>query len=130
MRKILKSEKGLSLIELLVSIVLAGILGVGITQSTVISMRTVRHSELNHIASSLATSKMEELAAVNVSNVDASDGGTESSISWPGLGITFKRVTTVTVNPDNSRTVNVRVESNSTHIPTEVEFNNTFTLWE
>lgn len=125
-----KGEQGFSIIEALVSILLISIMSAGIFASTRTSLRTTKLVEYNHIATSLATSKMEEIASKNVSFVTTADGGVETAVPWPGLNETFRRETTITVNADDSRTVTVVVNSNSDTLPTEVEFTNEFAHWE
>lgn len=123
-------ESGFGVIEALVCILLLSIMSAGIFASTRLSLRTTKLVEYNHIASSLATAKMEEIASINVSFITTANGGTESAVSWPGADATFTRVTTVVVNADNSRTVTVVVTANDTKFPTSVTFSNILALWE
>jgi prepilin-type N-terminal cleavage/methylation domain-containing protein len=123
-------EEGFALVEVLVSITILAIISLGVTKNLVAALRTAKFTELNHAASSLAISKVEELAAVDVNSLDSSYSGTESAVSWTGLNISFTRQTTVTVNADESRTVAVVVSSNNPRMTTSVDFSTTFANWE
>lgn len=127
----LQGSEGVTLIEILASLVLFGLLSMAIAGNLMVSIRTSKLTEINHAASSLATSKIEELASISVSNLDASYSGTELNVSWPGLGSTFSRVTTVAVNADDSRDVSVTVNSNlQGYTTSSVTLATRFALWE
>lgn len=123
-------ESGFALVEVLVSILVMAIISLGVAKNLIGALSTAKFTEVNHAASSLAISKMEELASIDVSLLDTSYNGTESAVVWPGLSISFTRDTTVTVNADDSRRVDVVVTSNSNKVPTSVEFATTFASWE
>ncbi|MCB0320753.1 MAG: hypothetical protein KDD60_07475, partial [Bdellovibrionales bacterium] len=97
-------EEGITLVEVLVSIVLIVIMAIAGISNLVVALRTSKLTEVNHAATSLAISKVEQLASIDVLDLDAGDGGTENSVTWSDFTFTFTRVTTVTVNADNSRT--------------------------
>lgn len=126
----LRRDEGVTLMEVLVAITLVAIMAAAGISNLMVALRTAKHTEVNYAANTLAISKVEELAAVDVSALDSSYNGTESSVSWNDLNITFTRVTTVTVNADSSRTLSVDVSSNSDSVPTSVNFTTTFALWE
>ncbi len=126
----LNEEAGFALVEALVSILIMAVISLGIAQNLIGALRTAKFTEVNHAASSLAISKMEELAAIDVSALNASHSSSESSVTWPGLDISFSRDTTVVVNADESRTVDVTVTSNSSKVSTSVDFSTTFATWE
>ena len=124
------AEKGATLIEILISMLLLTITGMGVTMSMSTSLKTTKYTEYNHMASSLATSKMELLASLNVSFLTTGHAGVESNVTWPNSNATFTRTTTVTVNADGSRTVSVTVTPNDDNYDTTVVFENTFAIWE
>lgn len=125
-----QAEHGISVLEILISIVLLTIMAMGVTKGVNSALKTTKYTEYNHISSSLAVSRMEQLASVSINFLDASYGGTENAVTWPGSNETFTRVTTVTVNADDSRTITVTVTPNNTNLASTVEFTNTFANWE
>lgn len=124
------SQSGNSVIEVLVSIVLMALLGLGVTNSAISSLRFSKYMETHHVASSLAISKMEEIGALDTTDIDDDLDVTEGTVTWPGLSFTFTRTVAVTVNGDNSRTVDITVTSNDAPIPASVNFASTFAEWE
>lgn len=126
----LAREAGFTITEVLVSISLLALLGLGVTNSAISSLRFSKYMEVHHVASSLAISKMEEIGALNTVDIDTGLSATENSVVWPGLTFAFTRTTAVTMNADNSRSVDVTVTSNDAPIPASVTFTSTYALWE
>lgn len=124
------NEAGFGAIESLVSIVLMSIIAVAIIMNLVVALRTAKITEVNHAASTLAVSKMEELASIDTLNLDDSYDAVENNVAWGDFNFTFTRTTSITVNADNTRSVDVTVSSNSTNVPSTVSFSTTFALWE
>ena len=116
--------------EVIIAMVLITIVGVSMSFGVVTSLVAMKKVEMNNAASGLAISKIEELAAVEVSHLDSTYSEAESAVLVDGIDISFTRVTNVQVNADNSRTVAVTVSSNSTTVPTEVAMSSRFALWE
>lgn len=125
-----EEQSGFSLVEILVSIVILAIITMGVTSSMVGALKFSKFTEANHIASSLAISKMEELAAYAASDLGPSMNETENSVTWPGTNFTFTRTTTIVINSDKSRTATVQVASNNSSLPTQTDFSTTFAVWE
>lgn len=123
-------QRGFGLIEVLVSLFLLGLISLGITQSLTTSLAVAKLTEVHFAASSLASSHMEELAAIDFASLNSGYNETGTIVTTPGLNMTFSRDTTITINPDNSRTVTVTVTSNHDGLPTRVNFTSTFALWE
>ena len=123
-------QEGITLMEVLVAIVLLGLMAGAAISNLIVALKTAQLTEVNFAANSLAISKVEELAAIDVDILDSSYNSTESSVSWGDLNISFTRTTTVTVNADSSRTINVEVSSVGSNVPTTVDFTTTFALWE
>lgn len=125
-----ESEAGIAIMEVIIAMVLITIVGVSMSFGVVTSLVAMKKVEMNNAASGLAISKIEELAAVEVSHLDSTYSEAESAVLVDGIDISFTRVTNVQVNADNSRTVAVTVSSNSTTVPTEVAMSSRFALWE
>jgi len=123
-------ESGFSLIEIMMSILILAVISLAVSSNLIAALRTAKFTQVNHAASSLAISKVEELAAIDTLNLDASYNATETSVAWPDFNINFTRTVVVTVNADESRTIDVTVVSNADKVPTTVEFTTTFAMWE
>jgi|GEM_PF-2595180 len=125
-----QAESGLSLMEILVAIVLLGIMASAGISNLIVALRTAKYTEVNFAANSLAISKVEEISAIDVSALNASYNETEPDVPWSDLNLTFTRTTTISVNDDDSRTIDVSVVSNSPDVTTDVSFSTTLALWE
>jgi len=125
-----EQEAGFGLMEILVAISLMALVSLGIAANTMAALRIVKKTEVNYLASNLALSKIEELAAYEAADLDATFDGHETSLAMSGTSITFSRTTTIIINADNSRTVTVVVASESPVVPTSVDFSTTYALWE
>ena len=123
-------ESGFTLIEVLVSMLILSVMSLGVAMNTLGALRTAKFTEINHAASTLAISKMEEFAAMNVSALSSSLDATETAVTWSDFQTTFTRTSIITENADDSRTVNVTVSSNNPKLATTVEFETTFVDWE
>ncbi len=116
--------------EVMVGMSIAAILSLAIANNTITSLRTAHRTEAHHAASRLASDKLEELAAIDSIVLDDTYDLTENSVSYPGINATFTRVTDVTINADDTRSISVTVTSNNALLSAEVEFETTFALWE
>ncbi|MDC0357211.1 type II secretion system GspH family protein [Oligoflexia bacterium] len=125
-----RKEAGFALMEVLVSIVIASLAATGVALSLSTALKVEKLTEVHLAASTLASSKIEQLASIDPLNLDATDNSTETAVTFPGLNMTFTRTVTVTVNVDDSRTLAVDVSSNNDGIPSTVDFVTTFALWE
>ena len=123
-------EEGMVLLEVLAAVLLLSVISLSVAINSLNAMRTAKFTEHNHAASSLAISKMEELASIDVSNLTAANSSTESSVTFGSLNTQFSRVATVTVNADNSRSITVEVSTVDAPIPTTVSFTTSFAEWE
>jgi prepilin-type N-terminal cleavage/methylation domain-containing protein len=126
----ISAEHGISLIEVLVAIVLIGIMSIGIAANSISAFQIMKKTEMNNAASNLALSKIEELSAIRVNDLNSTYNIVENNIKSGDFKATFKRTTTVVVNSDNSRSITVKVESNSAKLPTAVTFKTTFSMWQ
>lgn len=120
------TEKGFSLVELLISIFLIAIMSMSVLKNTVSALRASKLTELHHAASTLASARIEELASERVSDLDGSFDETDTVLSWGTVDLDFLRDTTVVVNADESRDVTVTVTVDSTLFPTSVTFETTY----
>ena len=125
-----QSEEGFTILSVLVAVVLLAIISLALSRNTMSSLKIMRLTEVNNAASNLAVSKIEEIAANDAADIDNSLDQTEGSVPYPGMDITFTRTTDVTVNADETRTINVQVASNNSALPTSVEFETGLSVWE
>lgn len=116
--------------EVLVAIVLLAIMAAAGISNLIVALKTAKYTEVNFAANSLAISKVEEISAIDVGSLDASYNEVESEVIWSDLALTFTRTTTIQINGDDSRTVDVSVVSNSPDVVTNVNFSTTLALWE
>lgn len=122
-------ESGFGMIEALASLFMIAVVSAALVSGLQVALRTAKFTEVHHAASSLAASKIELLAAKDVANLTSGDGGTEASVTWPGFNnLTFTRTTTVTVNADSSRTIQVSVVPNDSNLTMNVQFDTTFSI--
>jgi Tfp pilus assembly protein PilV len=128
--KVVNTESGNSLFEILVAVTLFSVYGLMVTQGNVISLKMFQSTEVSRIASSLAISQMESVSSHNVSELDSSYNTTEEEVIWPGSNITFTRVTTVTLNADKSKTIDVIVSSNNAVFSKSIELSTSVAQWE
>jgi prepilin-type N-terminal cleavage/methylation domain-containing protein len=129
----MRREEGLGLIEVLVALVIVSVASLAITTNIIGALRGSNLTELHYAASNLALSKIEQLASVNVSDLDSSYNATETALTDPSINVTFTRTTTVVVNSDKSRTVSVTVKNNAStgsFFKTTTKYSTTFALWE
>lgn len=125
-----EEEGGFTILSVLVAVVLLAIVSLALSRNTMSSLRIMRLTEVNNAASNLAVSKIEAIAANDAANIDASMSDIENPLVYPGMSVTFTRTTTVVVNADNTRTINVQVASNHSALPTTVNFSTALSLWE
>lgn len=123
-------EAGMTILSVLVAVVILAVVSLALSRNTMASLRIMRLTEINNAASNLAVSKIEELAARDASDIDSSLSEAETSVNYPGMNVTFSRTTTVVVNADNTRTINVEVRSNHEGLPTSVSFSTGLSVWE
>ena len=126
----LRSAKGITIVEVLVSIVLLGLMASAGISNLSLALRTAKTTEANYAATSLANQKVETISSLDVPNIDTSLNGTETGIAWNGTQTTFSRTTVVTINSDGSRAVTVSVTSENPNLPISATFDTEFALWE
>lgn len=125
-----EDEGGFTILSVLVAVVLLAVVSLALSRNTMSSLRIMRLTEVNNAASNLAVSKIEEIAANDAANIDASLSDVENPLAYPGMSVTFTRTTNVVVNADNTRTISVQVASNHSALPTTVNFSTALSVWE
>lgn len=124
------NEEGFSIIEVVVSIMIIASMSLGILSNILMALHSDKLVEVNQAAYNLALSKVEQFAAIKPSQLDASDDQSETGVAVSGMNITFARSAQVTVNADNSRTIQVDVSSERSNLATSVSYTTTFAVWE
>jgi len=94
-----RSTAGFTLIEILISVVMLSILAAGLAGGMLSSSRLSRNSKLSATRTAVMTSEVSRLAAVPIGDLTA--GTTTTAVTRDG--VTFTRVTTVTVWTDSIR---------------------------
>lgn len=125
-----KSQRGFGLIEVLVAFLLFSIISLSATKSAIYSIRYQKNAEVGNIARNLAVTKAEQLAGISLDELDSTYGGTESELTTEGSDILFTRVTTVTVNADGSRSIDITVSSDHSALLNPVSYSTRFAPWE
>jgi Tfp pilus assembly protein PilV len=123
-------QKGFGVIEVLFGILLIGISSLAVTSEIMMSLKTGLLLESSYAAHSLAIQRAEQISAMNISNITAADSGTETGLTFPGVSSTFTRATNITVNTDNSRSLEIIVTRNGNIIPTSVTYHTTYSTWQ
>lgn len=126
----LNNEKGFGIIEMLVGILLAAIMGAAVASNLTNALKSGIAFDVNYAANSLANSKLELLAATGAASLDSTDNTSETGLTYPNIDTTFSRTTTITVNSDSSRTAVVTVTATNNAVPTSVTQTSTFAIWQ
>jgi prepilin-type N-terminal cleavage/methylation domain-containing protein len=127
MRRRTRSERGLSLVESLVAIVILAITGLSLAHTMISATRYTRRAERNSIATQLAFEKMEQLAARSPATLGDAFDLTETALTVNRIA--YNRTTNVTVNADGSRTVVVDVWPRDSSLGKRVTYQSTFARW-
>jgi len=126
-----QQQAGITLIEVLVSMVLLAVFGLAITMTTVRAFQYTKYTEVSHAASTMAISKLEEISSLDTADLNVGLNGTEAGLTWASLNnFTFNRTTTLVINGDNSRTVTVNVISLDAPMNANVTFDTTIAASE
>ncbi len=123
-----QSEVAFSMVETLVSIVLLGIMALGVANSSIFSMKMAKRGERSSIAAQLALARLEEFASIDPSTLD--DDFDENTTGIEVENISFTRNVDVTENADGSRTVTVTVFNEEESLGGRAIYSSTFFLWE
>jgi len=120
---------GFTIVELLVSLLLMGILAVAIAQGTTVSLTLSKQTRVSQLMHNLAVGRLEEISGTKASFLTAGTG-VEAEVSAPGTGFTFTRTTAITLESENTRAVTVTVASNGAVKPQPVIYKATLPVWE
>ena len=124
-------EQGFGLLEILVSMSLLAVVGLSLASSMYTAIRTQKKTLYADVAYNLAVNKVELYAAINTADLDDTYDDNETGLTLSTLpDITFDRVTDVTVNADNSRTVDITVTCNHPLLPVSIDYSATYPVWE
>lgn len=126
-RKLADDEGGVSLIEVMASILISSIIALGILKSAIAANNTSARSIRDNIAMQLAIEKMEEFSRTDPSTLDDGDDLSESGVTRDTYS--FARISDVTIEADGTRTVNITVTSDATKTGSSVTIENSFALW-
>lgn len=100
------TEQGSIIIEVLVGIIILSIMALGLMRSTLMSLRIREHSVRSSYAMQIAADTIETYSAINPSSLTDSNDLTDVVTR---IGVSFNRVVNVTVNADDSRTIDVAI---------------------
>lgn len=120
------TQQGTSLLEVLAVIVLFGIMALSLAKSTISAMMMRGQTEIRALQLQIGSEALEELAGIDPINLgDANDSTTTVTRNDQ----TFTRQINVTVNPDNSRTIDVSVTSTNTRFGGTKTLSATYAMW-
>lgn len=120
---------GFTIVELLVSLLLMGILAAAIARGTTVSLSLSKQTRVSQLMHNLAVGRLEEISGTKASFLTAGTG-VEAEVSAPGAEFTFTRTTAITIENDNTRAVTVTVASNGAVKPQPVVYKATLPVWE
>ncbi|MDC0357302.1 prepilin-type N-terminal cleavage/methylation domain-containing protein [Oligoflexia bacterium] len=120
------AEHGLSLIEVLVGLSILSIVGLGLVQSSIVSLNMRHKTENDAMAAQIALEKLEGFAAVDPADYSDGESWTESVTR---SNRNFTRESSVTVNADESRTFTVSITSDNFAMGGNVSMSNTYSPW-
>ena len=119
-------QGGFFLLEMLIVIVLFAILGMTIAQSAVLSEQNRTLSLHQSVAMQIAVDTLESYASVDPITLDDTDNETHSITR---NNVSYESESTITVNPDLSRTIVVNVHSTTGQIRANASVTGTFAVW-
>ena len=122
-----KSEDGFLIMDALVAMVLAAIVALGVTQSTLIAYRYSYQNEARAAAKELAIERLEEFAAQDPEGFVDGNQIVETNVTRNSM--TFTRTTDFVIEADRTRLVSVTVDSATDKFPVSVALSRGFALW-
>ena len=117
------------MLEIIAAMALFGLVALGITSNTMYALQINKMTEVSNTIQNLAMSKIEEFAGVNAATLDDGNDATETNVAVPGSKLTYTRITNITVNADNTRTVEVTVSCNNPRYKSTKTYRATFAVW-
>ena len=122
----INSERGFSLVEMLASCGIFAILGLGLANSILMMHQTRGKTYHNSLASQIAIESIENFQSYDPATLTSANS---SSATVVRDGIRFLRRIIVSVNTDQSRSVNVQVTCPSCKLGGQATVSNNFPLW-
>ena len=120
-------EKGFSVIEVLVALVILSIVGLAAARNSIMSMVVLKRSIRTSVATQLAIEKLEELGSIDPVSLDSTDNSNETNLLVDKMQ--FTRTATITVNADGSRSVSVVVTISDAQLGGTHTASSRFPLW-
>lgn len=118
----------MTLIELMVCLLVAALVSIGISKSSVLSLRLASKTRHDSAGVQLAMEKLEEFGAMDPQFLDETKSAVETEVIRQGMS--FSRMVDVTINSDRSRQITVTVQALRGHGDSEpVTLADTFALW-
>lgn len=121
-----RGQDGFFLIEVLVVVFMFALLGLGFVYSSIFGMKMRLRAVHNSVAMQLANEQLESFLSVDPSTLDSADNFSDTVTRD---NMSFQRYVTFTVNGDNSRTVQIRVNDANTEIAAQAVVSETIALW-
>lgn len=103
------NQRGSSLVEILISIVVTGIVGMGLSSFSSVGFRLLKDSRERAIAQQIVASTIEELSLRDLNLLTPSTYSDQVTRGW----VSLTRTVTITSNSDNSRSVEVSASTDS-----------------
>uniref|UniRef100_A0A0A8KXI2 Putative metalloprotease n=1 Tax=wastewater metagenome TaxID=527639 RepID=A0A0A8KXI2_9ZZZZ len=120
-------QKGISLLEVIIGILFTAIVAMGITKSTIGAEKIAGKTTHNSEAMQIGLEILEQYASIDPQTLDDADDLPETEVTRNNRR--YKRAINITINPDRSRSVAVRVKSVSPLINLDFTVEDTFALW-
>lgn len=120
------NQRGAFLLEALVTLLLFAVLAMILMSSSVFALQIRGRNMRLQVATELAANTIESYAAFDPVTLTNADDLTEIVVED---GITFIREIDVTVNTNQSRTVDVEVGEEEGHLAVNAQASSTFSLW-
>ncbi len=121
-----RSQEGFSILEILVSLSILSIVGMALSQATTAMLKARSIALYKQGATQIAFETVESYASLNPSTISAAS--TTDAVTRSGRA--YSRTTTVSINPNGSRTVNVQVQPAREGQNGSARLSGTFTSWE
>jgi len=118
-------EAGISMLEMLFSLVLFAIMGLGLSYSSISASHAQGRNERNSLAMQIGLETLEDFTGRDPETLSDADDTINESISRGGYA--FLRSIDVTIEFDRTRTVDVTIRNVAMNIT--ANFSSSFALW-
>ncbi len=120
------NQKGVTLVETLVTITLLGILALGLMQAVNMTIFARGKNVRSNVAMELATSYLETLSSIDPETLTSANSNT-TTVSKDNFS--FTREVEVVVNANESRTITVTVTGDTVSLGGKATLTKTLSLW-